>query len=266
MLAAQRRWSRTSSRRTPPPTSTRPSPSGPHHEHRALALVDRDRPAESRAEHDRRRARRLVLVDARLADEAAGADRRGVLVDPGPGVGGLGAGGRPIQVAHLGRGAELDVLEREGTTRGGRRRRVLPASARTPTSPAGVWSAATATPSRASSQAVPTVGCPAKGSSRPGVKIRTRPRSRSSTKTVSLKPSSAATACRDSSGTAPPSRKTPRGFPHSPSSLTKTRRTWSSGTRRSYAGSRWQPRRPGCEDRAVQLSLPMRGLMCLTET
>ena len=40
---------------------------------------------------------------------------------------------------------------------------------------------------------MPTLGCPAKPSSRPGVKIRIRPLAASSTKTVSEKPSSAAT-------------------------------------------------------------------------
>ena len=67
--------------------------------------------AEPVGEHDRRRAGRLVLGDPGLFDEAAGADRRGVLVDPGPGVGGLGAAGRPAQLPHGGRGLELDVVE-----------------------------------------------------------------------------------------------------------------------------------------------------------
>ena len=40
--------------------------------------------------------------------------------------------------------------------------------------------------SSASSQAVPTVGCPAKPSSTAGVKMRISPRSASSTNTVSL--------------------------------------------------------------------------------
>ena len=39
-------WSRTSSSRTPPPTSTRPSSERADDEDRALALVDRHRPAE----------------------------------------------------------------------------------------------------------------------------------------------------------------------------------------------------------------------------
>ncbi len=95
---AQREKSRTSSRRTPPPTSTLPSSERPHDEHRALALVDRHRPAEPVADDDRRRAGRLVLGDPGLFDEAARPHRPGGLVDPGPDVGGLRsrpAGPRP---------------------------------------------------------------------------------------------------------------------------------------------------------------------------
>src|ERR687885_517630 len=60
--------------------------------------------------------------------------------------------------------------------------------------------------------------------------MRSSPRSRSSTNTVSEKPSSAATSWRSSSGTSPPSRKTPRGLPPAPPSPTNTRSTCSLGT------------------------------------
>ena len=59
-------------------------------------------------------------------------------------------------------------------------------SKRTPTSPAGGRNVETAAPSFRSSQAVPTSGCPANGSSVAGVKICSSPVSRLSTKTVSL--------------------------------------------------------------------------------
>src|ERR1700754_2904073 len=98
-----------------------------------------------------------------------------------------------------------------------------PAAGRSPLTGAASW---------ASSQAVPTLGWPAKPSSSPGVKIRIRPSAASSTKTVSENPSSAATSCRRSSGTSAPSRKTPSGLPKLHSASQKTRRTCSSATPR----------------------------------
>lgn len=73
-------------------------------------------------------------------------------------------------------------------------------STRAGTSPAGGLSEVTAVRSRASSQAVPTSGWPAKLSSTVGVKIRTTPAAASSTNTVSLNPSTAAAACRSRGG------------------------------------------------------------------
>ena len=58
----------------------------------------------------------------------------------------------------------------------------------------------TGAPVRASSQAVPTSGWPASGSSTVGVKIRSAPVAASSTNTVSEKPRSAATAWRSAAG------------------------------------------------------------------
>ena len=137
------------------------------------------------------------------------------------------------------RGRRARRTRAPGTTRAGRRRgsrRPRPARRPRPRGSAGRRPGCRV---RASSQAVPTVGWPAKGSSRPGVKIRIRPA------LAVLDEDGLAEAelgghapAADASGTAPPSRKTPRGLPHSPSSLTKTRRTWSSGTGRSYAVKR----------------------------
>ena len=91
--------------------------------------------------------------------------------------------------------------------------------------PPGAAGPRPALPTSRSSHAVPTNGCPASGSSTSGVRIRISPRRRSSTNTVSAKPSSAATAWRSASGTAAPSRKTPSGFPPEPSGAQNTRRT-----------------------------------------
>ena len=80
-----------------------------------------------------------------------------------------------------------------------------------------------------SSQAVPTVGWPANGNSVAGVWIANRatPSSTLSTKTVSLKSRSWATAWRRSGAISAPSTNTPSGLPPLPSGPMNTRRTWS---------------------------------------
>ena len=235
--APQSANSRTSSRTTRPPTSARPSPSG-------RAWSSEPRPwwivsvaAERGAEHDRRRAGRLVLADPVLEREAARAHRAR---PPRPAQAqsrrSLRArGGGPSSASTSAGVAELDQLPgRRPLGPGGDEGQLALARAPRPRPPAA---------------AAPRRGCAllrqqpggadrrvaGEGQLQPGREDpASAPRSRSSTKTVSEKPSSAATAWRRSSGTSAPSRKTPSGLPH-----------WRRPRRRRRAGRAASPsRRP----------------------
>src|SRR3954471_18159767 len=70
---------------------------GARQDARALALADVDRPADSGAETDARRARCLVLLDAVVGREHARADQAGFLVEPGPDLYGAATVRRALQ-------------------------------------------------------------------------------------------------------------------------------------------------------------------------
>ena len=124
-----------------------------------------------------------------------------LLVLPRPAIRPVLAPGGAGERIDVGRVGELDVLEGRRPLRArGDPHDLLFVANREARRPAGA-----ARPPRRSvsrrSHAVPTLGCPANGISTSGVKIRISARSRSSTKTVSAKPRSAATAWRSASGT-----------------------------------------------------------------
>ena len=161
----------------------------------------------------------------------------GGLVDPGPGVGGLRALRRASQRAHLGRRAELDVVElgRPLRPRGDVDQLALTAH----TDLAGPRLQRRHRAARPRQQ---PGGADRRVAGERKLEARGEDPDPAAAGIVDVDRLAEAQLGGDplalGLGHRPPSRKTPSGLPHSPSSLTKTRRTWSSGTLRSYAGLR----------------------------
>ena len=129
----------------------------------ARPLFDCDRAPERGAEHDRGGARRGVLHDAEVGGEEARADPSLGLVLPRPHLQFAGGGCRE-RVDRAGVSSRQD--SNSGDHSGRARIHARSPWTRVLTSPAEVWSTGWR-----SSHALPTIGCPANGSSAAGVKI-----------------------------------------------------------------------------------------------
>ena len=146
--------------------------------------------------------------------------------DPSPGAEHVPALGRPLRAPRPPRASRAAPTRTAEATPAARSRRTCRSRSAPRHRRPAVAERSTGARCSARSQAVPTVGWPANASSTAGVKIWISPRSASSTKTVSLSPSCAATPWRASRGTWAPSRKTASGLPPEPPAPQNTRSRW----------------------------------------